>query len=230
MISIITTVINEEKNVKPFLAHLESLDGDFELILVDGGSSDRTRKEVRNSRESFSRRLKILESCRGRAIQMNRGAEIAEGDILLFLHADCSLEKDSLTLIQKAIYEKNAVGGGFKQAFSNSDFFLKFQSTSGNLRVRLTGIFYGDFGIFLKKDFFEKIGGYDEIPFLEDVELCRKAKKHGRLMQVNRRIVTSPRRYFKKGKLRLTLAFILANLFNTAGWRPGFLRKYIVDM
>ena len=228
MISIITPVLNEEKNIKPFLSNLGSLEGDFELILVDGGSRDNTVQVAQNCR--FTRRLIILESDRGRAIQMNKGAEMSEGDILLFLHADCSLKKDALTLIEKMIYERNAAGGAFRQAFSNPDFFLKFQSTFGNLCARQTGIFFGDYGIFLKKEVFQKAGGYDEIPFLEDVELCRKAKRYGRLIQIDRRIVTSPRRYLKKGKIKLALAFFLANLFNMIRWRPGFLSKYIVDM
>lgn len=230
MISIITPVLNEEKNIRYFLSNLDSLDGDFELILVDGGSSDRTAEEVRNCRDSLNRTITILETCRGRGIQMNKGADSAKGDILLFLHADCLLKKDALILIEKAIHEKNAIGGGFMQAFSSPDLFLKFQSAFGNLRAGATGIFFGDYGIFLKSDIFRKIGGYDEIPFLEDVELCRKAKRYGRLIQIDRRILTSPRRYLKKGKFKLTFAFMLANLFNMIRWRPMFLWKYIVDM
>lgn len=229
MISIITPVLDEEKNIIPFLSHLDSLDGDFELILVDGGSSDRTVEEAQKWRDHFTRTITILGTCRGRGTQMNKGADSAQGDILLFLHADCSLKKDALILMEKAIREKNAIGGGFVQAFSNPDFFLKFQSAFGNLRARATGIFFGDFGIFLKSDIFRKIGGYDDIPFLEDVELCRKAKMHGRLIQIDRRILTSPRRYLKKGKLKLTFAFMLANLFNMIRWHPMFLWKYIVD-
>lgn len=229
MISIITPVLDEEKNIIPFLSHLDSLDGDFELILVDGGSSDRTVEEARKWRDHFTRTITILGTCRGRGTQMNKGAYAAQGDILLFLHADCSLKKDALILMEKAILEKNAIGGGFVQAFLNPDFFLKFQSAFGNLRARATGIFFGDYGIFLKSDIFRKIGGYDDIPFLEDVELCRKAKRHGRLIQIDRRVLTSPRRYLKKGKLKLTFAFMLANLFNMIRWHPMFLWKYIVD-
>lgn len=229
MISIITPVLNEEKNIRYFFSHLESLDGDFELILVDGGSSDRTVEEIRKRKDSFNRTITILETCRGRGTQMNKGADAAQGDILLFLHVDCSLRKDALILIEKAILEKNAIGGGFIQAFSNPDFFLKFQSAFGNLHAWATGIFFGDYGIFLKSDIFRKIGGYDEIPFLEDVELCRRAKRHGRFIRIDRHILTSPRRYFKKGKLKLTFAFMLANLFNMIRWHPMFLWKYIVD-
>jgi len=230
MISIITPVLNEEKNIRPFLSHLDSLEGDFELILVDGGSNDRTLEEVQKWRDSFSHDLTILGTGRGRGTQMNKGADAALGDIFLFLHVDCSLEKDALTLIEKVIHEKKAIGGGFMQAFSIPDFFLKFQSAFGNLRAGMTGIFYGDFGIFLKSEVFRKIGGYEELPFLEEFELCRKAKRHGRLIQVDRRILTSPRRYLRKGKLRLTIAFMLANLFNVIRRRPMFLWKYIVEM
>jgi cellulose synthase/poly-beta-1,6-N-acetylglucosamine synthase-like glycosyltransferase len=172
----------------------------------------------------------LLVSERGRAIQMNKGAKMAQGDILLFLHVDCVLTKDALIMLEKSTYDTNVAGGGFIQAFSNPDFFLKFQSKFGNIRAGLTQVFYGDYGIFLKKEVFRKIGGYVDIPFLEDVEICRKAKRYGRLLQVDRRIVTSSRRYFKKGRVRLTFVFLLANLFNNIRWYPGFLWKYIVEM
>jgi len=230
MISIITPVFNEEKNIKPYMSHLGSLDGDFELIMVDGGSSDRTVKEAKMFIDGFNHKLILLESERGRSIQMNKGAKMAHGEILLFLHVDCVLWKDALTIIEKITRDNNVAGGGFKQAFSNPDFFLKFQSKFGNIRAGITQVFYGDYGIFLRKEVFQKIGGYDDIPFLEDVEICRKAKRYGRLLQVDRRIVTSPRRYFKKGRVRLTFAFFLANLFNNIRWYPGFLWKYIVEI
>ncbi len=229
MISIITPVFNEEKIVKPFLSHIEALEGDFELIMVDGDSTDGTQREIERCSRTFSHRILLLKSDRGRATQMNKGAGKAEGDILLFLHVDCSLKKDSLTFIEKAICEKKAIGGGFRQAFSSPSFFLKFQSTFGNLRAGLTGIFFGDYGIFIRKEVFKKMGGYESIPFMEDAELCRKAKKYGRLVQIDRFITTSPRRYFEKGKLTLMAAFLLANFLNVAGWRPGFLIKYIVN-
>jgi rSAM/selenodomain-associated transferase 2 len=230
MISIITPVFNEEKNIKSYLSHIGSLEGDFELIMVDGGSSDRTVEEVKKCIDTFNHKVIMLVSERGRAIQMNKGAKMAQGDILLFLHVDCVLDKDALTVIEKVISEKNVAGGGFRQAFSNPDSFLKFQSEIGNIRAGLTRVFFGDYGIFLKKKVFRKIGGYDNIPFLEDVEICRKAKRYGRLLQVDRRIMTSPRRYIKKGKVRLTFAFILANIFNDFGYRPRLLWKYIVEM
>jgi rSAM/selenodomain-associated transferase 2 len=227
MISIITPIFNEEGYVMPFIAHLRDVEGDFELIMVDGGSSDGTLKEVENFMDGH--RFKLLEAQRGRAIQMNKGAEAACGDILLFLHVDCFITKDSLKLIETEIYMKKNIGGGFQQYFSDPDAFLKFVSAFGNLRARLTKIFFGDYGIFLRKDIFERIGSYDNFPFLEDVELCKKAKKYGKLVQIDRFIYTSPRRYLSKGKIRLTAVFILAGFFNLAGFRPLFLLKYISD-
>jgi rSAM/selenodomain-associated transferase 2 len=229
MISIITPILNEEGYVRPFLIHLDKVQGDFELILVDGGSEDGTLKEVENFRNEFHRKLRLLRAKRGRAIQMNKGAEVARGHILLFLHVDCFIQKDSLELIEKELFRTGAIGGGFRQAFYDPDLFLKFNSGFGNLRVSLTKTFFGDYGIFLRKDIFERIGYYDNILFLEDVELCNKAKKCGKLVQIDRYIFTSPRRYLSHGRIKLTLVFNLACLFNVVGFRPRFLLRYITD-
>ncbi len=229
MISIITPILNESENVKLFLEHLNTLEGDFELILVDGGSTDNTIAMVNKYRGIFLRNLKLLKTSKGRGKQMNEGAKIAEGDILLFLHIDCTIERDSISIIEKAIESKNIIGGGMIQAFSNPDFFLKFISKYGNFRVKINKIFFGDYGIFIRKDIFEKVGGYDDIIFLEDVELCKKMKKYGELIQIDRNIITSSRRFESQGKLKITIIFITALLINIVGFRPKFLIRYIVD-
>jgi rSAM/selenodomain-associated transferase 2 len=230
MISIITPVLNEKENIGRFLEHVNGLDGELELILVDGGSTDGTLEEIERGKEGFSHDLRVLNSQQGRGLQMNNGAKMAEGDILLFLHVDSELEKDALVVIEKKMEEGNMIGGGFTHSFHNPDRFLRLSSAFGNSRAKATKIFFGDFGIFIRKDIFDKMGGYQEIPFLEDVELCRKAKKHGELGQIDRLIVTSPRRYEKKGKYKLTAFFSLAVVLNMIGLRPQFLYQYIVEM
>jgi rSAM/selenodomain-associated transferase 2 len=230
MISIITPVLNEEENIRRFLAHVNGLKGEFELILVDGGSSDGTMEEIEIRRQDFSHDLKVLESKMGRGLQMNMGAVEARGDILLFLHADSEIERDSLKVIEESIHENGIIGGGFTHSFQNPDWFLKLSSTFGNSQAKITRIFYGDFGIFIRKDIFEKMNGYQEIPFLEDVELCRNAKKYGKMVQIDRLMSTSPRRYEMKGRFRLTAFFAMALIFNMIGWRPQFLYEYIVEM
>lgn len=227
LISIITPLINERDCVKPFFEQLRTLKGDFELILVDGGSSDGTLEEVRKNVKEFSHATRLLEAGLGRAAQMDRGTEEARGEILLFLHIDCLMPKESLKLIETEISVNGIIGGAFKQTFSNPDPFLRFMSIFGNLRSQLTGTFFGDYGIFLRKDVFLRIGGYDNTPFLEDVELCRKAKRCGRLAQIDSYIFTSSRRYLSNGKLRTTLIFTVVCLLNFLKLRPRFFSKYM---
>lgn len=230
MISIITPLLNEEEYVKPFLDHISSLDGTFELILVDGGSTDETLRELRKNTSRFGPKIRVVSSERGRAIQMNRGAKEARGDILFFLHADCMTPKDTIVLIEEEMSRGEAVGGGFRQAFSDQDPFLRTISIFGNLRAGLSKTFFGDYGIFLNRDIFEKIGGYGRVTFLEDVELCRKAKRFGGLRRIDRPIYTSSRRFGAEGRIKLTIVFVLACLLSLVRLRPAFLKRYFDKM
>ncbi|MCJ7632108.1 TIGR04283 family arsenosugar biosynthesis glycosyltransferase [Candidatus Bathyarchaeota archaeon] len=228
MISIVTPILNEEKQIINFLNNLRDLEGVFEAILVDGGSSDHTLEEVVRSIEGFCHPVRFLQSDRGRAIQMNRGAEEARGEILFFLHSDCRISRDALKVIERVISKQEAIGGGFKHTFSDSNIFLRVLSGFGNFRAGLTKIFFGDYGIFLRRDVFQKIGGYDKISFLEDVELCKKAKKYGRLSQIDRYISASPRRFLANGEIAVTVAYTIAYGLNIFGFKPSFLKKYFM--
>ncbi len=228
MISIITPVLNESPLIKPFIDHLNTLSGEFELILVDGGSTDNTVNEIKKNKRLFKNKLKFVTTSQGRGNQMNKGATIATGEIYLFLHIDCKIEKDVLSAIEREIKENRIIGGGMIQMFTDSDRFLTIASNFGNLRSKITQIFFGDCGIFIKKDVFEKIGGYDDIVFLEDVEFCRKAKKYGKLKQIDFQIYTSSRRYISIGKLKITIIFTLAYFLNLLNFRPEYLKKFIV--
>jgi len=197
--------------------------------LVDGGSSDNTINCIEKIRRKINfKKLIVLITKPGRGVQMNKGAARANGNILLFLHADCLIQADSIEKIETKIYSCETIGGGFKQFFSEPDLFFKIISIFGNHRAKLTNTFFGDCGIFIRKDIFEKVDGFDEITYLEDVEFCKKVKKYGNLEQIDCNIFTSTRRYLSKGRLRVTLAFILAFAFNIFGFRPKLLYKYII--
>ena len=145
MISIITPVLNEKSFIRPYLKHINHINGNFELIIVDGGSSDGTLQEIKENQKIFKHKLRILETYQGRGNQMNKGASIAEGDILLFLHIDSTLERDALDKIENEMKNHNIIGGGLIQAFIEPDDFLKFLSNFGNFRARRNKIFFGDY-------------------------------------------------------------------------------------
>ena len=229
LISIVTPILNEEEDVEQFLNHLTELKGDFELILVEGGSSDHTIETVERNLEKLSETVTLCEVRTGRAVQMNAGAARARGEILLFLHADCLVPTNTLELIMQTLRSRGVVGGGFMQRFSDTDSFLTFVSNFGNLRSRLTKMFFGDSAIFLKKNVFDAIGGYGDSPLLEDVELCRRAKRHGKLVQIDRYVSTSPRRYVHHGRISLTAIYVIACFLDLLHSRPRFLERYISD-
>jgi rSAM/selenodomain-associated transferase 2 len=229
MISIITPVLDEEEWIGSFITTLSALEGSFECILVDGGSCDGTRQEALRMREQVSFPLTLLSAPRGRARQMNAGAEVASGDILLFLHVDCRIPADSTIVIEDAIRNGGASGGGFLHSFAPSDPLLYLTSTLGNLHARVTSVFFGDFGFFVRRDLFEAVGGFDtSVPFCEDAEFCRTARRHGRLVTIPRTILSSSRRYAWTGRWRLTAIFAAVIALDTLGIRPRRLAPFVV--
>ncbi len=229
MLSIITPVLNEEENILAFLAHIDDLEGPLEVIVVDGGSTDNTRAALEAAAGSCSRRIVVISSPAGRGVQMNAGARHATGTVLLFLHVDCRIPPDAPDAIRRALEREGAIGGGFRHAFASRDPLLSLTSRFGNLLAARTQTFFGDFGIFIEKEAFFEIGGYEPLPYLEDVEFSRAARRHGRLVQVDRPIIVSPRRYLRKGKCRLSAVYILVMLLNLAGIRPKRFIRYVVE-
>lgn len=200
MISIIVPVLNEEKTIEGLLLELKALEGDKEIIVVDGGSVDRTA-------EIAARHAVFIGGVSGRARQMNRGAVAAKGEVLWFVHSDSKVDRKSLCHIQAAV-DEGCVGGGFSMFFHDYDtLFMKFVSCSSNMRARHMGLYFGDQGIFVRRDVFERIGGYPDIPIMEDWEMGLRLKKEGRMELLDAPIGTSGRRFKNGGALR-TLLFM----------------------
>jgi rSAM/selenodomain-associated transferase 2 len=228
-ISIITPVLNEEDMITAFLDHLANLQGSFELIVVDGGSTDMTCAVVRDYTKRFPETLHLLSTEAGRSFQMNAGAQAAKGEILLFLHVDCRIPADSLEVISRVCSEPNVCGGAFTHSFGEPGFFHAVIGILVNTCTKYTRTFFGDSGIFVKSDIFFKVGGFPIIPWCEDMEFCRSVKKYCRMKQINRVIMSSPRRFQRVGRVKLTAVYLLAIILNMAGIRPMFLKRYIVD-
>jgi rSAM/selenodomain-associated transferase 2 len=229
LISIITPVLNEEDMITPFLDHLAGLSGSFELIVVDGGSTDSTCAVVRDYTSRFPARLHLLSTEAGRSFQMNTGAQTAEGEILLFLHVDCRIPADSLEVIARACSEPGICGGAFTHTFGEPGFFHAVIGILVRTCTKYTRTFFGDSGIFVQRDIFFKAGGFPIIPWCEDLEFCRSVRKFGKMKQINRVIRSSPRRFQRIGRVKLTAVYMLAILLNMAGIRPMFLKRYIID-
>jgi rSAM/selenodomain-associated transferase 2 len=228
-ISIITPVLNEEDMIPPFLDHLALLQGPFELVIVDGGSSDATCARIQQYASPFPAPLHLLSAPAGRSGQMNTGAAAAQGEILLFLHVDCRIPVDSLQVITQVCTEQGVCGGAFTHSFGEPGLFHAVIGNLINAGTRYTRTFFGDFGIFVQRDVFFHAGGFELIPFCEDLEFCRSVRRYGRMKQINRVIRSSPRRFQRIGRVKLTVVYMLAIVLNTAGIRPLFLIRYIVD-
>jgi hypothetical protein len=160
---------------------------------------------------------------------MNTGAAAAQGEILLFLHADCRIPADSLQVITQVCTEQGVCGGAFTHSFGEPGLFHAFIGSLINAGTRYTRTFFGDFGIFVQRDVFFQAGGFELIPFCEDLEFCRSARRYGKMKQINRVIRSSPRRFHRIGRMKLTAVYLLAIVLNSAGIRPLFLKQYIVD-
>jgi len=209
MISIIIPVYNEEAAIDRVLHSLPFGDG-IEVIVVDGQSDDRTRDVVRKYP------VKVVESPRGRALQMNAGASAAKGEVFLFLHADCMVTKEGLDALQRYV-SHNFVGGCFTHKIDSRKWIYRWIETSGHLRAEFLRIFYGDQAIFVRRDIFEHIGGFDPVPLFEDVVFSKKLCRLGKTIVLDYPATVLPRRWEKKGIVRTTIL----NWFLTTGFILG---------
>lgn len=198
-ISIIIPVLNEENFIVKTLNNLQ-INEAIEVIVVDGGSKDNTVQLVRNMG------VKIIQLTQAsRSLQMNQGALLATGNILLFLHADTILPQRYDELILNSFSNSKIVGGAFKLKIDLSLFSLRLIEILVNWRSQILSIPYGDQGIFVKTLVFREIGGFTNFPIMEDFEFIQKLNKRGKIVIVSAKVVTSGRRWQKLGVVKTTL-------------------------
>lgn len=191
-ISVIIPTLNEEENIEALLKYLHQLDSTLELIVADAGSLDRTIEKA----QSLS---KIVHSTRGRGIQMNAGASAATGDILWFIHADCRPHLQSILAMQQVLTDDSIVGGAFEYRLNHPGFKFRLAETLSNYKNRLLKLLFGDMGIFVRGEIFEKIGGYKKIPLMEDMDFCNRLKRLGKIVILPYKMDTSARRWMEEG-------------------------------
>lgn len=199
-LSIIMPCLNEAQCITLALDALAPMrESGVEVIVVDGGSTDGTAALAKPRADI------VITSPRGRAAQMNAGAERARGEVLLFLHADSRLPEHAETLVLDGLARSGAAWGRFDVTIDARHPLLRIVACLMNLRSRWTGIATGDHGIFVTRGLFERAGGYPEIRLMEDVALTGKLNRHGAPLCLSERITTSGRRWEKHGVLRTIL-------------------------
>jgi rSAM/selenodomain-associated transferase 2 len=221
-ISVIIPVLNEELALRPTLEAALRL-GPDEIIVVDGGSADGTVQLA------TSLGVAVVASKRGRARQMNAGARLAHGDVLLFLHADTRLPGSALADICTAMEDRSIVGGRFDVALDGAGWLLKVVGTMISLRSRLSAVATGDQGIFIRRQVFDKLGGYPEIPLMEDIALSRALKRAGKVACLKSRVITSPRRWQSEGVWRTVFKMWALKSLYLLGVSPFWLKRFYGD-
>lgn len=197
-ISVIIPVLNEANKIARILENLSQVSG-LEVIVVDGGSQDETVAIAR------SYGVAVLQTQPGRAYQMNAGATVATGSILLFLHADTHLPQEFTRWVCQTLAQPNIIAGAFELAIDSPQRQLRWVEWGVKWRSRLLQLPYGDQVLFLKADTFRQVGGFAELPIMEDFDLVRRLQKLGRVAIAPALVVTSARRWEKFGVLRTTL-------------------------
>ena len=204
VVSLIIPVYNEEKTIYSTLDKL-SFYKDVEIVVVDGGSSDRTQELV----SKFP--VRAIDTVKSRAHQLNEGAKQSRGSVLLFLHADCFLEENTLEQIKDCL-NSGYIGGCLSQRIDSDKLIYRLIEGSGNIRAKLFKIFYGDQAIFVRRDIFFDLGGFDRFELFDDVVFSQKLKKRGKVCVLNEKIYASARRWEKQGIAKTTFANWLLSL------------------
>ena len=206
-ISIIIPTFNEEETISQCLDTVIDIPG-IEVIVADGGSTDRTVEIVEQHRD-----VKVVTSIMGRSLQMNKGAESSGGGILLFLHADCVLPREEIINVQNVFGGSSFVGGAFKIRLLSDKFLYRIIEKGINFRSKFFKLPYGDQGLFVKRSVFEELGGFREMPNCEDLDFICRLKKQGEIIILDERISSSIRRWRNHGILRTSFRnqFLLAS-------------------
>lgn len=194
-ISIIIPIYNEENTIQTLLATLEQVKDKAEIIFVDGGSTDQTLALIPEE-------YRVLHSPKGRAIQMNYGAEMSVGDVFFFLHCDSEIPETAVEQIEQVL--QNHEWGCFGIAFHSKNFWMKCCQIISNHRIIDRKVVFGDQGIFIKRNLFFEIGGFPDLPIMEDYQFSLTLKERGVKIGITKdRIYTSDRRFTQGGRLNI---------------------------
>lgn len=196
-VSVIIPTWNEQERLPAAVASTRFLPA-AEVLVVDGGSRDET------CAVAAAAGARVLVAPRGRASQMNAGARAAEGDVLLFLHADCQLPENAGAALRAALRDPGVGWGAFRHRIDSPRRLLRVIEAADNFRAEVLRRPYGDQAIFVRRSLFDQVGGFPEVPLLEDVLLARRLRRAGRFRAAAATVQTDSRRWERYGVLRVT--------------------------
>lgn len=225
-LSVVVPVFREEGIINDLLSHLRRLDPvrKAEIIVVDGDPQSRTLDVVEDDG------VVLIASPRGRGPQMNAGAAAARGEILLFLHADTTLPPGGLEMIHEAMRDSGVVGGAFRLAFDSNRLIYRLMARVVSIRTNLNKMPYGDQGVFVRRRYFDAIGGFAPVPIMEDVDLARRIRRlGGQLKILDSAVITSRRRMEAEGIVRGVTRNVIITLLYNLGVSPARLAPWYRD-
>jgi rSAM/selenodomain-associated transferase 2 len=219
MVSIIVPALNEASQIGNTLSALQCLEGQKEIIVVDGGSEDQTVALA------TAAGVKVLESARGRGTQQHAGALAARGQVLWFVHADTSPPRHAISEINEALRDSSVVGGNFGLTFDGPSRAAR-QLTAIYPTLRWLNLCYGDSGIFVRRSAYDVIGGFRPLAMFEDLDLLRRLRRKGRFVHLKTRIVTSSRRFENRNFAGMWVHWTALQILYWAGVQPKTLANW----
>jgi len=222
-LSVVVPMLNEERSISATLLRIRDGAPESEVIVVDGGSSDRSVEHARDHCDL------LLTAPRGRSRQMNVGAAAASGEAIVFVHADTIVPRSFARDIEAALTSQAFVGGRFDLALDDARIAYRILGKLISLRSRLTRSATGDQAIFVRREILERLGGFAEIELCEDVDFARRLRRSGRIACLRSTVVTSARRWQQDGLLRTTLRMWLIKSMFLLGVSPQRLKRHYAD-
>jgi len=222
-LSVVVPMLNEAATIASTLDALRRGAPDAEIIVVDGGSTDASVAIVRPLCDT------LIDASRGRALQMNTGARASHGDVLVFVHADTIVPSTFAADIASALSDPAVVGGRFDVKLDDNALPYRIIGAMISIRSRISRTGTGDQAIFVRRDVFDRLGGFPEFELCEDLEFSRRLKRAGRIACLRTRVITSARRWNRDGVVRTVIRMWLIRAMYLMGVPPARLKRMYSD-
>jgi rSAM/selenodomain-associated transferase 2 len=222
-LSVIVPMLNEAATIASTLDALRRGAPDAEIVVVDGGSTDASVAIARPLCDI------LIDASRGRALQMNAGARASQGDVLVFVHADTIVPSTFATDIASALSDPAVVGGRFDVKLDDNALPYRIIGAMISIRSRISRTGTGDQAIFVRRDVFDRLGGFPELELCEDLEFSRRLKRAGRIACLRTRVTTSARRWNRDGVVRTVIRMWLIRAMYLMGVPPARLKRMYSD-